>query len=163
MAGVLDALSTVRLGDAPPDLSVLRDVPGHLLPRRRRGRAPRPTASASPTSTRSRRPTSPGLLDAYGEAHEGTAIIETNRGCPYGCTFCDWGSATLSRIRKFDLERVFAELEWCARNGSTRIGLADANFGIFERDVDIAEKIAELKAQYGYPKMFGDELRQEHA
>src|SRR5262245_16768646 len=23
------------------------------------------------------------------------AITETNRGCPYGCTFCDWGSATL--------------------------------------------------------------------
>ena len=44
------------------------------------------------------------------------AILETNRGCPYGCTFCDWGSATLSRIRKFDLDRVFAELEWCAQH-----------------------------------------------
>ena len=29
--------------------------------------------------------------------------------------------------------------------------LADANFGIFERDVEIAEKVAELKASYGYP------------
>ena len=24
--------------------------------------------------------------------------IETNRGCPYGCTFCDWGAATLSKV-----------------------------------------------------------------
>ena len=35
-----------------------------------------------------------------------------------------------------------------------RIWLADANFGIFERDVAIAEKVAELKATYGYPKVF---------
>jgi hypothetical protein len=94
------------------------------------------------------------MLDAYGEAVEGTAIIETNRGCPYGCTFCDWGSATLSRIRKFDIDRVFAELEWCAQHGVTRIWVADANFGIFDRDVAIAEKVAELKEQYGCPTMF---------
>ena len=35
-----------------------------------------------------------------------------------------------------------------------RIWLADANFGIFERDVAIAEKVAELKNTYGYPKVF---------
>ena len=78
-----------------------------------------------------------------------------NRGCPYGCTFCDWGSATLSRIRKFDLDRVFAELEWCATaQRAARVFCADANFGIFERDVEIAEKVAELKREYGYPKLF---------
>ena len=33
---------------------------------------------------------------------------ETNRGCPYVCAFCDWGSATMSRIRTFDLERLSA-------------------------------------------------------
>ena len=39
-------------------------------------------------------------IDSLNEvaAHAG-AIIETNRGCPYGCTFCDWGSATRSRIQ----------------------------------------------------------------
>ena len=68
----------------------------------------------------------------------------------------------MSRIRQFDLERVFDELEWCARNGVTRIWVADANFGIFERDVAIAEKVAELKSTYGCPTMFGDELREEH-
>ena len=29
-------------------------------------------------------------------------ILETNRGCPYGCTYCDWGSATLQKVTKFD-------------------------------------------------------------
>ena len=37
-----------------------------------------------------------------------------------------------------------------------KIAIADANFGIFERDVEIAEKIAELKATYGYPRFVGN-------
>ncbi len=32
--------------------------------------------------------------------------------------------------------------------------MADANFGIFERDVEIAQHVAKLKQQYGYPKLF---------
>ena len=84
-----------------------------------RRRPDRPRATASPTSTRSRRPCCTGLYDGFIPAGGGPGglNLETNRGCPYGCTFCDWGSATLSRIRKFDLDRVFAELEWCAKNG----------------------------------------------
>ncbi len=92
-----------------------------------------------------------GLLDAFGAAHSG-AILETNRGCPYGCTFCDWGSATLSRIRKFSLDRVFDELEWSARHEIDITSIADANFGIMERDVEIAQKIADLKRTYGFPR-----------
>ncbi len=84
----------------------------------------------------------------------GMAIVETNRGCPYGCTFCDWGSATNSRIRKFDMDRVMAELEWCAKNEVKRVFFADANFGIFGRDVEIAAHFADLKQRYGYPQRF---------
>jgi radical SAM superfamily enzyme YgiQ (UPF0313 family) len=98
---------------------------------------------------------SPILSDLF-LAYEGTplGIIETNRGCPYSCTFCDWGSAIASKIRKFSLDRVFAELEWCAKHKIAGVMIADANFGIFERDVLIAEKVAELKKEYGYPNGF---------
>ena len=58
------------------------------------------------------------------------ADIETNRGCPYGCTFCDWGSLTNSRIRLFDPERVIQEVEWVGRRGIHAIQFSDANFGI---------------------------------
>ena len=60
----------------------------------------------------------------------------------------------MSRIRKFSLDRVFAELEWCAKNGVKQIFIADANFGIFERDVEIAARVAELKSMYGFPQAF---------
>lgn len=81
-----------------------------------------------------------------------SATVETNRGCPYGCTFCDWGQATMSRIRKFSLERVKSELEWIAARGISEVFLADSNFGIYERDVEIARYIAELKQRYGAPQ-----------
>jgi radical SAM superfamily enzyme YgiQ (UPF0313 family) len=153
MAGILEALFDTELGDDVPDLSPLRNVPGlcfrlgeEIVRTEDRERIADVDTIPSPFLN--------GFLEAYGEMSEGTAIIETNRGCPYGCTFCDWGSATLSRIRKFDLERIFAELEWCAQHEVVRVWLADANFGIFERDVAIAEKVAELKSTYGYPKVF---------
>lgn len=70
------------------------------------------------------------------------AVIETNRGCPYACTFCDWGTLTYSKVRKFDIDRVQAELEWIARHPITVVFLADANFGIFrQRDLDLAHRI----------------------
>ena len=92
-----------------------------------------------------------GLFESFGAARGG-AVLETNRGCPFGCTFCDWGSATLSKIRQFSLERVFAELEWSASHEIDVCAIADANFGTFERDVVIAQKIADLKRRYGYPR-----------
>ena len=79
------------------------------------------------------------------------AIVESNRGCPFGCTFCDWGSATNQKIRKFDLQRVKDEIEWIGKNQVRVIWVADANFGIYDRDIEIAEWICNVKEKYGYP------------
>jgi radical SAM superfamily enzyme YgiQ (UPF0313 family) len=78
--------------------------------------------------------------------------LETNRGCPYGCTFCDWGAATLSKIHRRDMGSVFAELEFGARMQTRMIGIVDANFGILPRDVEIAEHLVQLHQTFGYPK-----------
>jgi len=158
---VLDALRAV-IGETPadldqpqPDLSGLAGVPGISY---------RDGARVVRTSDRERiadldaipSPFLTGLFDAYAEVPGSISVVtETNRGCPYGCTFCDWGSATLSRIRSYSIERVYAEIEWCARNGMFCIGPADSNFGIFPRDVEIAEKIAAERRRHGYPKVFG--------
>jgi hypothetical protein len=151
LAELLEALIG-GVGDGPADLSCLRDVAGLSY---------RDGDGAIHTAKRDRlvdldaipSPFLAGLFDVHAAAGTSMAIVETNRGCPYGCTFCDWGSATLSRIRKFDMDRVSAELEWCAQNRIPRVFLADANFGIMERDVEIAEKIAELKGTYGFPTL----------
>ena len=93
------------------------------------------------------------LIKDHGDYVEWNATLETNRGCPYQCTFCDWGSLTYSKVKKFELERVFDEIEWTGRNKCGFITIADANFGMFiERDHMIADKILETQEKYGYPK-----------
>lgn len=71
--------------------------------------------------------------------------FETNRGCPYHCTFCDWGSLTYSKIKKFSIEKIKSELEWSIDKPINYVYCADANFGIFkERDLEIAKVIREV-------------------
>jgi tRNA A37 methylthiotransferase MiaB len=86
---------------------------------------------------------------------EWNATLETNRGCPFQCTFCDWGSLTYNKVKHFELDRVLAELDWMAQNRCGFISITDANFGMFpERDNIIADKIIEIQRDYGYPKTF---------
>jgi tRNA A37 methylthiotransferase MiaB len=78
-------------------------------------------------------------------------LWETNRGCPFQCTFCDWGSATAAKVTKFGLDRLFAEVDWFARRKIEYVFCCDANFGIQKRDVEIAEYVAKVKKATGYP------------
>lgn len=82
-----------------------------------------------------------------------TALFETNRGCPYGCAYCDWGS-TADKIRFFTLERVFDEIRWFSRKKIVSCFAADANFGLFERDRQIASFLIDTNKETGYPKRF---------
>lgn len=93
-----------------------------------------------------------GLFDHLDGGQLDLMAVETNRGCPYGCTFCDWGSATMSRIRTFPLERVKAELEWVAARGVGTLFIADANFGVLPRDLEIAEHLVALHREYAAPR-----------
>lgn len=82
------------------------------------------------------------------------ALWETNRGCPFACTFCDWGSATASKVLEFDWQRLMDELDWFTRH---RIGFVfgcDANFGIRKRDMEIARALVAAKREHGFPQDF---------
>lgn len=66
--------------------------------------------------------------------------VETNRGCPHRCTYCDWGGMTYQKVKHFGLERIEDDINWAARNNVGFIFNADANFGMFkERDLEIAK------------------------
>ncbi len=80
------------------------------------------------------------------------AVLETNRGCPYSCSYCDWCSG--KKVRLFPKERVYGDILWFAENGIEYCFCADSNFGMFPRDVEIASFAAEAKKKYGYPKVF---------
>jgi putative methyltransferase len=96
-----------------------------------------------------------GVFDSIvlNQSHQYAMTFETNRGCPFACTFCDWGSLTYSKIKKFPLERVFAEIDWAGRNQIEFVIIADANFGVFpDRDQAIVDHLIATKQQWGYPQ-----------
>lgn len=82
------------------------------------------------------------------------ALWESNRGCPFSCTFCDWGSATASKVYQFELLRLYDELDWIGRNKIPFVFVCDANFGLLPRDEEIAKFVSKIKNKYGYPEAF---------
>ena len=91
-------------------------------------------------------------LMQVGKGHQWLALWETNRGCPYSCSYCDWGAATRSKLYCFDLGRLTLEVAWFAEHNIEFIFCCDSNFGIFPRDMDIVSIVAEYKKKTGYPK-----------
>jgi putative methyltransferase len=79
------------------------------------------------------------------------ATLETNRGCPYSCSFCDWGSSTMSKVRRFEMSRVEAEIDWLGRMKVGLIFASDANFGILARDLEIADRLNDARRRHGFP------------
>lgn len=82
-----------------------------------------------------------------------SAMWETNRGCPFSCSFCDWGSAVQSKVYSFELDRLYAEIDWFVKHQLEFVFCCDANFGILPRDIHLAEYLAKTKQEWGYPKL----------
>ena len=97
-----------------------------------------------------------GLYDSLVQSRQDLkfqTIIETNRGCPFACTFCYWGKGGLSRkYRFFSMERVAAEIEWIGKNHIPFVYNADSNFGMHRRDEEIADLLVATKRMYGFPE-----------
>ena len=86
-----------------------------------------------------------GALDEFLDSPLYLPLIETNRGCPFLCTFCVWGISVLNKVRRFDLDRLLAEYEYIAKRSQSSLWyFADANFGLFPRDVEIAHAIKRI-------------------
>jgi B12 binding domain len=83
------------------------------------------------------------------------AILETNRGCPYNCGFCFWGAATNSKVHRFELQRVLDDITWISEHEMGSLYIADANWGMLPRDVEITRHVVECRERTGYPLMMG--------
>ena len=95
-----------------------------------------------------------GLFDDFlkNSTNARIGLLETNRGCPHSCTFCDWGVRTMNKIRIHEEDKVRAEIEYMAAHQVEDIYVVDCNFGLFKRDLAFAEHLVAVKKRTGYPK-----------
>lgn len=74
--------------------------------------------------------------------------IETNRGCPYGCSFCDWSSGLHHKVTIKPLESVYADIEVFKLLPNAIHYINDANFFQLKRDEAILQQLNESGITY---------------
>ncbi|MGP3948547.1 B12-binding domain-containing radical SAM protein [Streptomyces sp. 7N604] len=97
---------------------------------------------------------SPYTLGLMDEFFDGKLVptVQTNRGCPFKCTFCQEGTAYFQKVAKKNPEHIRAELHYIGRRmkplveaGTARneLLITDSNFGMYPEDHETCQVIAE--------------------
>lgn len=98
-----------------------------------------------------------GLMEKWFDGHYAPSL-ETARGCPFTCTFCEAGAGWYSTVSTFSLERMEKELgliaQRMAQYPNVLLAIHDSNFGMFKRDEEVADIIRALQDQYDWPNAF---------
>ncbi|MEQ1519918.1 MAG: hypothetical protein ABL936_01465 [Aestuariivirga sp.] len=94
-----------------------------------------------------------GLMDKFFD-QKLIPTIQTNRGCPFTCTFCTEGGSYYNKVFKTTLDRKTAEVKYIVdRVKHTKsLRITDSNFGMFEEDQDFCRFLGEQQALTGYPE-----------
>jgi radical SAM superfamily enzyme YgiQ (UPF0313 family) len=96
-----------------------------------------------------------GMMDIFFDGKL-TPFIETNRGCPFTCSFCHTGNKYFNKINMFSIERVVNEIKYIAPKASSlgivNLHLADTNFGMYARDRELCESLYETYNNFGWPR-----------
>lgn len=93
-----------------------------------------------------------GLCDKFLQ-RDSIPLIQTTRGCPFTCAYCQEGNKYFHHIVRFPQERIRKELEYIAKRTSVpNLLLADSNFGMYKEDLDTCKIIAEIQKKYDWPK-----------
>lgn len=67
---------------------------------------------------------------------------ESTRGCPFRCTFCEWGGGTGVKLEKKTIDQIREDLDCIEELGFKTIDLIDSNIGMLEaRDFEMLDLI----------------------
>ena len=95
-----------------------------------------------------------GILDKFFDGKL-TPFLETNRGCPFTCSFCHTANHYFHKLNKFSEDRIRDEIEYIGKKAGklriTNLHLADVNFGMYPSDRKICEFLVESKKKHGWP------------
>lgn len=95
------------------------------------------------------------IMDKYNKFYPNTRwalAYETMRGCPYHCSFCDIGDSYHNKVKFFNIDKIYKDIDWMSLNGIEYVNVVDSNWGMFERDLDITKYVIHNKLKYGFPQ-----------
>lgn len=97
-----------------------------------------------------------GISKYAHEQGKGLGIMyETNRGCMYKCTYCEWGGGTNTKVIVKEMESIIDDISFFRELDIPVVWITDANFGILKRDPDIANLFASQKDYMKYVGITG--------
>ena len=95
-----------------------------------------------------------GLLDKFFD-DKLVPMLQTNRGCPFSCSFCTDGRDAVNQVNRFSQDRVKQEIEYITKNVKKNVHslfISDLNFGMIPGDLDTCNVLAKMQEQYNYPQ-----------
>ncbi|MCK5013469.1 MAG: cobalamin-dependent protein [Candidatus Omnitrophica bacterium] len=95
-----------------------------------------------------------GLLDKFLANKHLVPMVETNRGCPFSCTYCQQGDPYYSKVKFKSLDHVKEELNYIAERVHPEAGLYifDNNWGSYKQDIPIARHLKYLNETKNWPQ-----------
>jgi radical SAM superfamily enzyme YgiQ (UPF0313 family) len=97
-----------------------------------------------------------GLMDKFMDQLS-WVVTETNRGCPFECTFCLEGDVYWNKVAKRENSRIVRELEYIAEHhrNAKMLFFADSNFIMFRENLEVCQALADSQRKYGWPRFIG--------
>ncbi len=96
-------------------------------------------------------PYTTGILDKFFDGKL-TPMMQTNRGCPFHCTFCADGKDEVNQVNSFSTERVKEELDYIVKHkheNTRNLIFSDLNFGMYPRDQETAKYLYDMQLKPG--------------
>ena len=104
------------------------------------------------------------LQDENGNPLYDCVAYETSRGCPYKCSFCEWGTGAIgTKMYSLSPERIRSDWERIVASGIRNIWLCDSNFGALKQDLEKARILCDLKQRTGLPHTFATSWSKKHS